>query len=70
MASKHITEDEINFLVNAKVSQAQQEIRKFEKDVSKLEDRNRSLRKQMDESGILWSYSGQEKMEYFLKGIE
>ena len=48
MASKHITEDEINFLVNAKVSQAQQEIRKFEKDVSKLEDRNRSLRKQMD----------------------
>ena len=48
MASKHITEDEIDFLVNAKVSQAQQEIRKFEKDVSKLEDRNRSLRKQMD----------------------
>lgn len=30
----------------------------------------RALRKQMDESGILWSYSGQEKMEYFLKGIE
>lgn len=48
MASKHITEDEVNLLINAKVSQAQQEIQKFEKDISKLEGRNKSLRKQMD----------------------
>lgn len=48
MASKHITEDEVNLLINAKVSQAQQEIRKFEKDIDKLESRNKSLRKQMD----------------------
>lgn len=48
MASKHITEDEVNLLINAKVSQAQQEIQKFEKDIDKLESRNKSLRKQMD----------------------
>ena len=43
MASKHITEDEADLLINVKVSQAQQNIQKFEKDVSKLESRNKSL---------------------------
>ncbi len=46
--AKHITEDEVNLLINAKVSQAQQEIRKFEKDIDKLEGRNKSLLRQMD----------------------
>ncbi|MBQ9508287.1 MAG: hypothetical protein IJR53_02570 [Bacteroidales bacterium] len=49
MASgNHISNDELNLVVNAKFAQAQQEIHKFEKDIKKLEDRNRSLQRQMD----------------------
>lgn len=47
-SSNHISNDELNLVVNAKFSQVQQEIHKFEKDLKKFEDRNRSLQRQMD----------------------
>ena len=28
-----------------------------------------ALKARMDEAGVQWSYSGREKMEYFLRGV-
>lgn len=45
---KHLQEDEITLVVNAKSAKAQQNIRKFSTEIERLSDRNKSLQRQMD----------------------
>lgn len=46
--AKHLSEDEITLTINAKAEKAQQNIRTFSKEIDRLDDRNKSLRRQMD----------------------
>ena len=46
--AKHLSEDEVTLVVNAKADKAQQNIRKFSKEIDKLGERNKSLQRQME----------------------
>ena len=47
-AAKHLSEDEVTLVVNAKADKAQQNIRKFSKEIDNLGERNKSLQRQME----------------------
>ena len=46
--AKHLSEDEVTLVVNAKADKAQQNIRKFSKEIDNLGERNKSLQRQME----------------------
>lgn len=46
--AKHLSEDEVTLVVNAKADKAQQNIRKFSKEFDNLGERNKSLQRQME----------------------
>lgn len=46
--SKHLSEDEVTFTVNAKAEKAQQNIHTFSKEIDRLAERNKSLQRQME----------------------
>ena len=45
---KHLSEDEVTLVVNAKADKAQQNIRKFSKEIDNHGERNKSLQRQME----------------------
>lgn len=46
--AKHLSEDEVTLVVNAKADKAQQNIRKYSKEIDNLGERNKSLQRQME----------------------
>ena len=46
--AKHLSEDEVTLVVNAKADKAQQNIRKFSKEIDNLGEHNKSLQRQME----------------------
>ena len=46
--AKHLSEDEVTLVVNAKADKAQQNIRKFSKEIDNHGERNKSLQRQME----------------------